>query len=55
MKIISPDDDLLSAYAHGIFPMADSKESDDVDWYSASRRGIIPYRRISSFKECSKG
>ena len=41
MKIIPPDN-LLSAYAQGIFPMAESKEAEDVDWYSASKRGIIP-------------
>ena len=41
MKIIPPET-LLEAYSQGIFPMADSKDSDDVDWYSASKRGIIP-------------
>lgn len=41
MKIIPPET-LLSAYALGIFPMAESRESEDVDWYSASKRGIIP-------------
>ncbi|MEQ9309046.1 MAG: leucyl/phenylalanyl-tRNA--protein transferase [Balneolaceae bacterium] len=41
MKIIPPEA-LLSAYAQGIFPMAESRDSDDVDWYSASQRGIIP-------------
>lgn len=41
MKIIPPEA-LLSAYAQGIFPMAESPDSDDVDWYSASQRGIIP-------------
>lgn len=41
MKIIPPET-LLEAYSQGIFPMADSKDSDSVDWYSASKRGIIP-------------
>lgn len=41
MKIIPPET-LLSAYAQGIFPMAESRDSEDVDWYSASKRGIIP-------------
>ncbi len=53
MKIISPDD-LLSAYAQGIFPMADSKESDDVDWYSASRRGIIPIEEFRVSKNVQR-
>lgn len=41
MKIIPPEN-LLAAYAQGIFPMADSKDDKSVDWYSASKRGIIP-------------
>lgn len=41
MKIIPPEN-LLSAYAQGIFPMAESKDAENVDWYSASKRGIIP-------------
>lgn len=41
MKIIPPEV-LLSAYAQGIFPMAESKEAEDVDWYTASKRGVIP-------------
>ena len=53
MKIISPDD-LLSAYAQGIFPMADSKESDFVDWYSASRRGIIPVEEFRVSKNVQR-
>lgn len=41
MKIIPPEI-LLEAYAQGIFPMADSREDEDVDWYSARKRGVIP-------------
>lgn len=41
MNIIPPET-LLSAYAQGIFPMAETRDSEDVDWYSASKRGIIP-------------
>ncbi len=41
MNIIPPEN-LLSAYAQGIFPMAESKNAEDVDWYSASKRGVIP-------------
>lgn len=39
---IIPVETLLSAYAQGIFPMADSAESADVSWYSARMRGVIP-------------
>lgn len=45
MKIIPPET-LLSAYAQGIFPMAEARDSEDVDWYSASKRGIIPIERF---------
>lgn len=41
MQIIPPET-LLSAYAKGIFPMAESKDSETVNWYSAPKRGIIP-------------
>lgn len=40
-RVISPDA-LLKAYSQGIFPMAESKEAKDVDWYTARQRGIIP-------------
>lgn len=41
MRILPPEN-LLEAYAQGIFPMAESKDSDSVDWYTARKRGIIP-------------
>lgn len=41
MKIIPPEI-LLEAYSQGIFPMAGSREDEDVDWYSARKRGVIP-------------
>lgn len=41
MTIIPPEN-LLSAYSQGIFPMARSRDSEGVDWYSAPKRGIIP-------------
>ena len=33
---------LLHAYAHGLFPMAESAESDDLYWFDPERRGILP-------------
>lgn len=33
---------LLRAYAAGLFPMADTREADDVFWVEPRRRGIIP-------------
>lgn len=41
MKIIPPEI-LLEAYSQGIFPMAESKDEENVNWYSATKRGIIP-------------
>jgi leucyl/phenylalanyl-tRNA--protein transferase len=41
MKIIPPET-LLNGYAQGIFPMAESKDSVSIEWYSARKRGIIP-------------
>lgn len=41
MSVIDPNH-LLSAYAQGIFPMADSKDAEEVNWYQPKRRGIIP-------------
>ncbi len=33
---------LLYAYANGIFPMAESQDSDQIYWMSPEKRGIIP-------------
>ncbi|MCP9291241.1 leucyl/phenylalanyl-tRNA--protein transferase [Gracilimonas sediminicola] len=41
MKIIPPES-LLEAYSQGIFPMAEHKKAEDVNWYTARKRGIIP-------------
>ncbi|MFU8859206.1 MAG: leucyl/phenylalanyl-tRNA--protein transferase [Cyclonatronaceae bacterium] len=41
MSII-PSSILLEAYRMGIFPMAESADAEEVNWYSARKRGIIP-------------
>jgi len=41
---------LLSAYARGVFPMADYRDAPDVKWYTSRRRGIIP---IDNFRVSS--
>ncbi len=33
---------LLAAYRRGYFPMADSREGDELHWYSPMRRGVLP-------------
>lgn len=47
--MIDPES-LLDAYAQGVFPMADSREAEEVVWYTSRRRGIIPLDnfRVSS-------
>jgi leucyl/phenylalanyl-tRNA--protein transferase len=40
-QIISPDI-LLLAYRAGIFPMADTREDDEVFWVEPKRRAILP-------------
>lgn len=47
--MISPQE-LLNAYANGIFPMADSRKDPEANWYTSRRRGIIPMNkfRVSS-------
>jgi len=39
---IVPPELLLQAYAQGVFPMAESRDDPEINWYSARRRGIIP-------------
>ena len=47
--MISPNE-LLNAYANGIFPMADSRHGSETKWYTSRLRGIIPidHFRVSS-------
>mgnify|MGYP000879844919 FL=1 len=39
--IIQPEE-LIWAYSQGIFPMSDESDSEEVIWYTAIKRGIIP-------------
>ena len=41
MSQLTPET-VLDAYASGIFPMAESAESDSVFWVNPQRRGILP-------------
>jgi len=34
--------DLLRAYAYGIFPMAESAEDEDLLWFEPTQRGLLP-------------
>ena len=39
---IIPPETLLEGYSRGIFPMSEYRDDDQVGWFSARRRGIIP-------------
>ncbi len=41
MDVITPRL-LLSAYAAGVFPMAESAESDEIFWFNPEKRGVMP-------------
>lgn len=43
-------EDLLTGYANGIFPMADSRDAPEAKWYTSRRRGLIP---LDNFKVSS--
>lgn len=45
MAIIPPEE-LLEGYSIGIFPMANSRHDDSIEWYTARRRGIIPIHQF---------
>ena len=53
MQIIHPET-LLAAYEQGIFPMAESRDSDFVDWFSANKRGIIPLEHFHISKNVQR-
>jgi len=53
MQIIHPET-LLSAYSQGLFPMAESRDSDFVDWFSADKRGVIPIENFHISKNVLK-
>lgn len=50
MPKIIPPDTLLQGYSRGIFPMSESRDDEDVEWFSARQRGVIP---IDQFKVSS--
>ena len=41
MSELSPEL-LLAAYAHGVFPMAESRDDPDLYWLDPDERGILP-------------
>lgn len=53
MRILPPEK-LLEAYAQGIFPMAENKDADDVDWYTARKRGIIPIGKFHTSENLAR-
>lgn len=45
---------LLNAYANGYFPMADSRESSEIGWFSPNPRGILPLNGFHLSKKLKK-
>jgi leucyl/phenylalanyl-tRNA--protein transferase len=45
---------LLSAYAHGIFPMAENAQSNDLFWVDPDERGVIPLGNFHVSKSLKK-
>jgi leucyl/phenylalanyl-tRNA--protein transferase len=39
---VIPAATLIAAYKHGVFPMAEERDDEDVFWLEPQRRGIIP-------------
>ncbi len=46
--------DLLNLYANGVFPMADSRDSDDVFIVDSDERGVIPLNGLKISKSLAK-
>lgn len=53
MIFISPDT-ILRAYASGVFPMAEDRESDELFWVDPKMRGIIPLDRFHLSRRLAK-
>lgn len=45
---------LLRAYSVGVFPMANSREADDVFWVEPKKRGILPLDRFHLSRSLAK-
>ena len=37
---------ILQAYISGIFPMADSRDASDINWYDPELRGLLPIKDL---------
>ncbi|MBP8230822.1 MAG: leucyl/phenylalanyl-tRNA--protein transferase [Rhizorhabdus sp.] len=53
MKTIDPEL-LLRAYSIGVFPMADSRDADDVYWVEPKKRGILPIDQFRLSRSLAK-
>jgi leucyl/phenylalanyl-tRNA--protein transferase len=45
---------LLRAYSVGVFPMANSRETDDVFWVEPKKRGVLPLDRFHLSRSLAK-
>jgi leucyl/phenylalanyl-tRNA---protein transferase len=60
MSGLNPDtapldpDMLLRAYSIGVFPMADSRDAEDVYWVEPKKRGVLPLDKFHLSKSLAK-
>ncbi len=45
---------LIQGYASGVFPMADSRDSDEVYWVNPRKRGILPLNGFTISRSLAK-
>lgn len=45
---------LLNAYASGVFPMADSRDDEDLFWVDPNERGVLPLEHFHSPRSLKK-
>jgi leucyl/phenylalanyl-tRNA---protein transferase len=53
IAVLDPDM-LLRAYSIGVFPMADSRDANDVYWVEPKKRGILPLDQFHMSKSLAK-
>ncbi len=53
-KRIIPPETLLEGYSRGFFPMSEYRDDDQVGWFSARQRGIIPIEKFRVSKNVKR-
>ncbi|MBY0406902.1 MAG: hypothetical protein K2Q01_04370, partial [Rickettsiales bacterium] len=45
---------LLSAYARGYFPMAETRDSEELYWFTPKQRGVLPLEHFHTPRSLAK-